>query len=253
MHIRVLGASGGIGDGRHTTSFLVDDDILVDCGTGVTTLTHAELCRIDHVFLTHSHLDHILSLPLLLDSVGGERGHPLTVHGLPEVLQILKDHLFNWRIWPDFARIPSPEAPFLQYHTLALGEAHQLGERAFTAIPANHTVPAVGYLMACPTGSLLFSGDTASHEALWQHANATWDLIHLVVECSFQDALAEIAEASRHYCPSTLAPDLEKLMGDVQVWITHLKPGGEVGIMEELAGHGANTARALSNGQILEI
>lgn len=253
MRIRVLGCSGGIGDGRHTTSFLVDGDILVDCGTGVTSLTHAELRRIDHVFLTHSHLDHILALPLMLDSVAGERSSPLTVHGLPEVLQILRDHVFNWRIWPDFARIPSPEAPFLRYEALFEGVPTRLDGREITAIPARHVVPAVGYLLRGGAGSLLFSGDTASHDALWHAANAAGDLRHLVVECSFQDALAEIAEASMHYCPRTLAPDLARLEGTPQVWITHLKPGGEAGIMAELARHGAHQARALGNGQSFEI
>ncbi len=253
MKIRVLGCSGGIGDGRQTTSFLVDDDILLDCGTGVTTLTHAELCRIDHVFLTHSHLDHITSLPLLLDSVGGERGRPLTLHGLPEVLQILKDHLFNWRIWPDFARIPSPEAPFLRYESLFESEPVRLGNRVIAAIPASHTVPAVGYLLRDEGGSLLFSGDTSSHDALWREANSTRDLRHLVVECSFPDGLADIAEASKHYCPGTLATDLRKLKSGPQVWITHLKPGGEADIMAELARHGAVSARALSNGQVFEL
>jgi len=253
MRIRVLGCSGGIGDGRQTTSFLVDDDMLVDCGTGVTTLTHAELCRIDHVFVTHSHLDHITSLPLLLDSVAGEREHPLTLHGLPEVLQILEDHLFNWHIWPDFARIPTPEAPWLRYEALYEHEAVRLGQRVITAIPAHHTVPAVGYMLRGQDGSLLFSGDTASHEALWQEANRARDLRHLIVECSFQDALAEIAEASKHYCPRTLAADLRKLKSDPQVWITHLKPGGEADIMAELARHGVTATQALYNGQVFEL
>jgi ribonuclease BN (tRNA processing enzyme) len=70
MKVRVLGCSGGIG-GYHlrTTSMLVDHDILIDAGTGVADLSLAELALIDHVFLTHSHLDHIASLPLLIDSV----------------------------------------------------------------------------------------------------------------------------------------------------------------------------------------
>jgi len=253
MKIRVLGCSGGIGDGRHTTAFLVDDNILIDCGTGVTTLTHAELCRIDHVFLTHSHLDHICSLPLMLDSVAGERDRPLTLHGLPEVLQILKDHLFNWRIWPDFARIPRPEAPFLCYGALEVGRALDLGGVEIIPIPANHVVPAVGYLLRAAAGSLLFSGDTARHEALWEAAAAAPDLRHLVVECSFPDALADVAEASKHYCPGVLAPDLRALKAGPEVWITHLKPGGEADILAELGCHGAASARALENGQTFEL
>lgn len=252
MKIRVLGCSGGIGDGRHTTSFLVDDDILVDCGTGVATLSHAEMCRVEHVFLTHSHLDHVACLPLMLDSVGNERGSPLTLHALPEVLQILQDHIFNWRIWPDFARVPSQKAPFLRYASQAEGEAVRLGGRVITSIPAHHVVPTVGYLFTGDQGSLIFSADTASHEALWRVANGTEDLRHVIVECSFQDALAGVAEASKHYCPKTLAPDLAKLKAGPEVWITHLKPGGEAAIMDELAGHGV-VANALRNGQIFQL
>ena len=199
MKIKVLGCSGGIGDGHQTTSFLVDDDILVDAGTGVTRLSREAMVRIDHIFLTHSHLDHILCLPLLLDSVASERGHALVLHALPEVLGILKDHLFNWRIWPDFSRIPSADSPFLHYAPLDIGVPVHLGEREITAIPANHVVPAVGYLLHSRNGSLLFSGDTASHAALWDTVDEATDLKHLIVECSFPIAQENIAHASRHY------------------------------------------------------
>ncbi|HVJ12663.1 MAG TPA: MBL fold metallo-hydrolase, partial [Burkholderiales bacterium] len=81
MKLRVLGCSGGIG-GRHlrTTSFLLDGDILIDAGTGVGDLTLAELSQIDHIFVTHSHLDHVASIPFLVDTVGGMRSKPLTVY-----------------------------------------------------------------------------------------------------------------------------------------------------------------------------
>lgn len=252
MRIEVLGCSGGIGDGRHTTSFLVDDDILLDAGSGVTTLSLAALARIRHVFLTHSHLDHILSLPLLLDSVAAHRSEPLVLHAIPEVLEILKDHLFNWRIWPDFARVPSLEAPFLRYAPLVLNAPLVLEDREFTAIPAHHVVPATGYLLRGPTGSLLFSGDTDSHHALWDAANAASDLRHLLVECSFANAQKSIAHASRHYHPARLVADLASLKPGVQVWISHLKPGGEDPIMAELAGASCTVA-ALAQGQVFEV
>ncbi|MBM4180180.1 MAG: 3',5'-cyclic-nucleotide phosphodiesterase [Betaproteobacteria bacterium] len=253
MRIEVLGCSGGIGDGRHTTSFLVDDDILLDAGSGVTQLSRQALARIDHVLLTHSHLDHILSLPLLLDSVAGERAHPLTLHAIPEVLEILKDHLFNWRIWPDFSRIPSAEAPFLRYAPLAVGQPLRLGAREFTAIEAHHVVPATGYLLRGGAGSLLFSGDTDSHDALWEAAARAEDLRHLVVECSFENAQANIAHAARHYHPASLAADLARLRPGPEVWISHLKPGGEAGILAELAAATTRPVEALRQGQALEI
>src|SRR5512134_1251218 len=110
MRLRVLGCSGGIG-GRHmrTTSFLLDSDILIDAGSGVGDLTLAELSQIDHIFITHSHLDHVTSIPFLVDTVGGMRSRPLNVYATRATIEILKNHLFNWAIWPDFTEIPSPE------------------------------------------------------------------------------------------------------------------------------------------------
>src|SRR5687767_13054282 len=145
MRLRVLGCSGGIG-GRHlrTTSFLVDSDILVDAGTGVGDLTLAELSQIDHIFVTHSHLDHVTSIPFLVDTVGGMRSKPLGVYATRATIDILRNHLFNWAIWPDFTEIPTPEAPFLRYLEIEVGRPIVLAGRTFTPIPARHTVPAVG-------------------------------------------------------------------------------------------------------------
>lgn len=235
MQVRVLGCSGGIGGERHTTSFLVDDDILIDAGSGVTRLSLDAMARIRHVFITHAHLDHILALPLLLDSVGAVRASPLLVHALPEVIEILKAHLFNWQIWPDFARIPDVHRPAMRYAALEIGVPERLDGREIIAIPASHGRPAVGFLLRGVSGSLIFSGDTASHAELIQLANATSDLRHFIVEASFANSQEHIAEISDHYCPATLLPDLAKLRSTAQVWITHLKPGGETEIMAELA------------------
>jgi len=235
MKVRVLGCSGGIGGDRHSTAFLVDDDILVDAGSGVTRLGLDQMAGIQHLFVSHAHLDHVLSLPLLLDSVGVHRAAPLQVHALPEVIEILKAHMFNWQLWPDFTRIPTPERPAMAWAPLAVGQPIRLGSREITAIPAQHGRPAVGYLLRGERGSLIFSGDTASHRELYDLANATADLRHFIVEASFADEHGDIAEASDHYCPATLLPDLARLKPGVPVWITHLKPGGEAAIMAELA------------------
>ncbi len=252
MKLTVLGCSGGIGSGRHTTSLLVDEDVLIDAGSGLTTLDFEQLSKVDHVFLTHAHLDHVLGLPLLLDSVGDLRASPLIVHALPEVLGVLSDHLFNWKLWPDFRLIPSAEAPWMRFEALGLGEALTLRGRTFRPLPANHVVPACGLHVATAAGSLVFSGDTTHSDAFVAALNAIPDLRHLIIETSFENALADIARASKHHWPDSLAAELSLLSVAPEVWITHLKPGNESAIMSELRAAAPGWGvEALLQGQMI--
>ena len=90
MIVQVLGCSGSIAAGCRTTSFLLDDDVLVDAGTGVGDLPLEALARIEHILVSHSHLDHVLAIGLLADSVirvrRMEGKAPIWVHALPETL-----------------------------------------------------------------------------------------------------------------------------------------------------------------------
>ncbi|HWR75701.1 MAG TPA: 3',5'-cyclic-nucleotide phosphodiesterase [Thiobacillus sp.] len=254
MKLTILGCSGGIGSGRHTTCFKVDDDVLIDAGTGITTLDFEQLLAIDHVFITHAHLDHVLGLPLLLDSVGDLRATPVTVHALPEVLDVLSNHLFNWKLWPDFREIPSADAPWLRFMPLALGEAFTLKDRTFTPLPVNHVVPACGLHVATAAGSLVFSGDTTRSEAFVAALNAIPDLRHLIIETSFENELVDIAKASKHHWPDSLAAELNDLEVRPEVWITHLKPGNESAIMNELRAAAPGWGvEALLQGQVIEL
>lgn len=254
MKARILGCSGGIG-GRHlrTSSMLVNHDVLIDAGTGVGELSLAELALIDHVFLTHTHLDHIAALPLMIDTVGEMRDKPLTVHATEAVLEILRNHVFNWAIWPDFSEIPSVESPYLQFHAIRLGQKVRVGELTIAALPAEHTVPAVGYHLDSGAGSLVCSGDTTVNDRFWPAVNRIENLRHLVIECAFSNREAELARISKHLCPQTLAAELRKLERDVAIHITHLKPGQiELTMGEIESGMGEFRPRMLQNNDVLE-
>ena len=254
MRLRVLGCSGGIG-GRHlrTTSFLLDGDVLIDAGTGVGDLTLAELSQIDHIFITHSHLDHVTSIPFLVDTVGGMRARPLTIYATRATIEILKNHLFNWAIWPDFTEIPTPEAPFMRYREMEVGATVTLGNRRITAIPARHTVPAVGYHLDSGAASLVFTGDTGQNDALWRIVNRIANLKFLIIETAFSNKERQLAEVSRHLCPATLAEELAKLERTPEIYITHLKPGEIEPTMLEIEECAGNfRPRMLQNNLVLE-
>ena len=126
MRVRVLGCSGAIAKDCRTTSFLIDGDVLVDAGTGVGDLTLEEMRGIRHVLLTHSHLDHVAALPLMVDAVASHITEPIRVSALPGTIAALKAHIFNNVIWPDFSRIPSPQAPFVSFHEIQVGQTLEL-------------------------------------------------------------------------------------------------------------------------------
>jgi ribonuclease BN (tRNA processing enzyme) len=253
MKLRILGCSGGIGGNLRTTSMLLDHDVLIDAGTGVGDLSLAEMIMIDHVFVTHSHLDHIASIPLMVDSVGFMRDKPLVVHATTETIAILKQHIFNWKIWPDFSEIPNAQRPCLRYETIELGKTVNLGGRKITPLPANHVVPAVGFQLDSGAASLVFSGDTTVCDGLWEAANRIDNLQYLIVETAFSNAELELAIKSKHFCPSLLAKDIVKLKRDPEIFITHLKPGEVELTMQEISECVSGfIPRMLKNGQVFK-
>lgn len=254
MLVRVLGCSGGIGGNLRTTSMLVDQDILVDAGTGVGDLSLAELQLVDHVFITHSHLDHVAMLPFLVDTVGGLRSRPINVYTTAETLAILKAHIFNWKIWPDFSKIPDEHDPFLRFVEVSLGETVDLDGRRFTPVPANHTVPAVGYWIDSGDASLVFTGDTTECDALWEAANRIENLRYVIIETAFHNGERDLAVASRHLWPSKLVEELGKLKRRARIYITHLKPGeGAITMAEIEECAEAFNPRMLANGHVFKL
>jgi ribonuclease BN (tRNA processing enzyme) len=235
MKVRVLGCSGAIARGCRTTSFLIDADVLVDAGTGLGDLTLDQMRGIEHVLLTHSHLDHVAALPLMLDAVGAGLKSPVEVHALPGTIAALQAHLFNDVIWPDFTRIPSPEAPFVRFREIQVGDVLQLGGKQVEVLPAVHTVPAVGYSVTAGRRSWVFTGDTERNPAFWRRLNQM-DVGALVIETAFSNREQELAARSLHLSPHSLAQELDCIAKDKQfpIYITHTKPAETDLIMSEI-------------------
>jgi cAMP phosphodiesterase len=234
---------------------LIDNDVLIDAGTGIGDLALEDIDSIRHVFLTHAHLDHVAGLPMLADSVFDEHFEvPLTVYARKETLKALRDHLFNGVIWPDFARLPSAENPMLRYQVCSPGDTVTIGNRDFHAVDVMHTVPTLGYTVQNSGGVFAVSGDTKTNETLWPVLNACNDLRVLVIEVSFPDSMAKLAAESGHYCPRTLTEDLERLKHSPEIWLTGMKPGEEETILDQVikAAPGKNI-KMLSRGTVLTV
>lgn len=257
MKLQVLGCAGGIGGReRFTTTLLLDSDILLDAGTGLTNLDLEQLVRIDHIFLTHGHLDHVAGLALLVDAVMGRRTGPVTVHASEEVISSLKSNLFNWALWPDFTKIPNECDPILRWQPMQYGETIECNGRWITSHPVNHTVDAVGYFVKSDargdSGGFLFTGDMSSTPELWTALAREKNIGKVIVDCSFSNSEFDLAALSKHFCPRSLIADIGHILSSTEFLIYHLKAGQEDLIMQELrTGGGPHTFRALKCNDVL--
>lgn len=235
MKVRVLGCSGAISKDCKTTSFLIDGEFLVDAGSGVGDLTLEEMRSIDHVVLTHSHLDHICALPLMVDAVASQRKTPVNVYALAGTIEALQNHVFNNVIWPDFSSIPTPQNPFIRLHTIEIGQTFEIMGKQIEVLPAVHSVAAAAYSVTTGNGCWVFSGDTERNPAFWERVNQL-DVAMLVIETAFSNREKDLARRSMHLSPMTLASELDLIAPGKRypIYITHTKPAETELIMEEV-------------------
>ncbi len=263
MKVRVLGCSGAIAKDCRTTSFLVDADLLVDAGTGVGDLTLDDMQGIDHVVVTHAHMDHIAALPLMLDACTSLRNSPVTVYALQATIDALKAHVFNDLIWPDFSRLPTPERPFVRFQSFEIGQVLDINGRHVEVLPAVHTVAACGFAIRGGKSWWVFTGDTERNPAFWARVNQL-EVNMLVIETAFSDRERELARRALHLAPATLAEEIDHIHPDktFPIYITHTKPAETQMIMAEIqrfddtdvfASGVRHDIRWLSAGQVFDI
>lgn len=241
MNLRVLGCSGSDLPGHNLTSFLVDDTILLDAGSVTSSLELAAQARIEHIFVTHSHLDHIKDILFLADNLieffTDSSRPPVQIHGLPEVLDAIAAHLLNDTIWPDFTVIPK-DGPVLTYAPMKPGEPVVLGDLSVTAFPVNHAKAASGFVLWSDDGAhnMAYTGDTGPCPDWWHFCdNLPFTLQNLITEASFPTEMETLAMVSKHLTPRLLRQELDTLQTRPNIYIYHMKAPFAAAIQEELA------------------
>jgi ribonuclease BN (tRNA processing enzyme) len=249
MKLRVLGCYGGSAPGMHPTCFLVDERLAFDAGALTQCLSVTEQACVDHVFLSHAHLDHLATLPFLVDNVFCMRDAPVRVHGSEHALDCLREHVFNEVLWPDFTRIENGRTALLEYSPLEPGGRVEVGGLTITAMAMEHTVPCSGYLIQGPESSLALCGDTEGVEAMAAALPAARGLVAIILEASFPAAEVGVAKASGHLTSEGFARSLKRLPRDLPVWVTHIKPTFVEEVRREIEALGDTRVHILEQGR----
>jgi len=259
MEIRVLGCHGSQLPGFGFTGFLIDGRTLMDAGAVTSVLTREEQSRVDHVLISHAHLDHIRELASLADNLCYNRiNHPLTVISPPQVIETLKRHIFNGAIWPDFSILPSAEKPVLKFEPIRTGEKMCVGHLRVTAIPVHHCVETVAYVIESgqdsSTTTAVFVGDTGPTEEIWRVAGKGENVRAIFVETSLPGEMADVAELTGHLTPAGLAHELEKLGPlNPQIYLYHMKIQYREEIRREIDRMGDSHVHILRDGEVIRI
>jgi cAMP phosphodiesterase len=253
MRFRVLGCAGGSAPGAQLSCYLLDGVLAVDAGALTTTLEFPEQRRVEDVLLTHGHLDHVWTLPLLLANRFGGPAVACRLHGSAYTLETVRTSLFNDRIWPDFTQSVREDVPLVEFLPMETGETRRVRHFEVTAFALDHAVPTQGYLVRSKKSSLIVCGDTKESHGPWPVANATDDLGGIVIECSFPNRLEAIAHASAHLTPELLRRELARLERDVPVYVTHVKPEDHDEVVSEIAALRDARVRVLETGQEFDV
>ncbi len=235
MKLRVLGCSGSESPTGRSPSFLVGDHVLLEAGSVASTLSLEDQAKIDHVLLSHAHLDHVKDLAFLAENVIHRRDRPVCIHGDAECLSQIRAHLFNDIIWPDFTKVPSEEDPVLKFQPLPNDGLLEIGDLKVETLAVEHPGGCLAFFLRSRNSTLVYSGDTGNTIALWEKARELSNLSGFIVETSFSNEMEELAEVSGHLTPRRLSSGLERLGPvDIPVYVVHIKNSEERKVVSEL-------------------
>jgi ribonuclease BN (tRNA processing enzyme) len=236
---------------QRLTCFLIDDCVAVDAGSIAIALSNEQRSKVRDIIVTHPHMDHIASLPIFIDDLYPTLKEPMRVHATPEVIELLERDVFNWNVYPRFSDLSNDYGPVMQYVPIPIGRAFSVAHLTVTAVPVNHIVPTVGLIVSDGQRSVAFSSDTAETEEFWKIVNETQHVDALLIEASFPNGMAKLAEVSRHFTPASLAQELTKLNHNgLDIMAVHIKPAYRDEIIEQLHALKIPNLRVMEPGRV---
>ena len=236
MKLRILDTTLDGGEPKqYASSYLVNDVLAVDAGCLGFWRSPDDQAQIRHVLITHTHLDHIASLPMFIENAYRPELDSVIVYGLPEAMDALQRHIFNDVIWPDFVNITLDGKPFVRLQPIKAGEPFQVAGLNVCAIPVDHIVPTCGFMVTDQRSTIIFGADSGPTQQLWQAVHDTPRPRAVLLEACFPNAMKELAQASAHLTPEMFGEEVAKMPVVDRIIAVHLKEAFRNQVEEELA------------------
>ena len=236
--IQVLGAYGTKTKEYGTTSFLLNATTTIDAGNLLNSLEENSI-DIETIWLTHSHLDHIVDIAHILDNYFHLREKTLTIKALPETIRAIQENFLNDAIWPDFSRIKlnGQDIMAIAYEEIEAGKKYDISDHeTITPFLTDHTVASCGYIYTVKDrSSIMISTDTYSLKNIQDIIDNNVQITSLVLECSFSNSMKNLAIESKHLTPELLFGQLNNFKrDDFTLYINHIKPSYKEKIYAEI-------------------
>lgn len=175
--------------------------------------------------ISHTHLDHVAGL--VLNAPDGSKKNIL---GVKQTIDHLRDHLFNWKVWPNFSNEGDGfQLKKYRYIRLKPEQEYKINQTAMTvkAFKLSHCgYPSTAFLVGTGGYYLLYFGDTGPDAV--EETNCIgkiWDYITpliqekrlcaIFLEASFPDPRADDVLFG-HLTPSWMIHELKQLSGRVK-------------------------------------
>jgi cAMP phosphodiesterase len=248
--IKILGAYGGKATNMQLTSLQLSKEVVLDAGNILEGLGNG-IKNLNHVFITHAHLDHINDIGFLIDSTFEIREESLKIYAQQATLDAIHKYILNWEIWPDFTQINllGTNIPAIEFIVIKLNETIEVDGCKIKAIKNNHTPHSNGYVIEKNNSAILFTSDTYCCDSIWDEINLNHKITAAIVDVSFPSRMAQLAFDSKHLTPSLLKDELKKINRDnITIYVNHIKPAYKVELIKEII----KSDILINNGCIVE-
>lgn len=243
-------ATGQFNQEQRLTCLLIDDRVAIDAGSIALGVTNEQRDSIRHVIVTHSHIDHMATLPIFIDDLFASLNEPVCIHTTEEIKSRLEGDVFNWQTYPRFAELGNGKTKAMAYNLIRPREEFAVEHLRFTAIPVNHTVPTVGFIFSDGRTTVAVTSDTTTTEEFWHAANEHERIDALIIECSFPNEMEDLAVKSGHLTPAMVKRELDKFKHkEADILAVHLKASYRPRLLEELAALEISRLSAMEIGR----